>query len=1058
MHVGTAVAQKWPRTPEYVERGTTQTPRVHVRDTTHHATPPPASRTNFKPSPSRSGQIYILDDDDQGDGKDGDGCLSDEFPDLNELMGLDKPHSTRKIKTPASTVRGELPETKRDHNCPGQNQRKRQLSVVGDSEDSEDEDEDALSPTGDIFSASAANSSEPTPIPLRAPGSFSVDMSVSHSIPASLGKEIVPEEAHSAAVRKPTSLSSTKDNMSPTDGHGEGSSMVSHDYNHLTHLIRDSQPLSDLQRLVQKRIDTNQREFEQALRVSIPREKREVIKQQKEDLLKQLEAVECLAGFATDYSSMAGRREGLLQKISESYKAGLPTDDDENELDAIAEQLSNIEDGFVLKVAKFERQLPSIVKQLESLPTKRVVSIPSTHPSAVQTGRTRNEDVAAAFPSSQVIRQTQLSTVQGGLDKAHESATGLDLDDFVDLFSDFDDGSMAESGQVPKQRPQSFPGALEEHDYLGDDDPDILALADSFSPNPQRRPLAECSANITAKRSPPTKPEKRLTPTGTRSSFPPALMCHAWSPDVKKVLKDRFRMDTFRHNQLEAINATLSGKDAFILMPTGGGKSLCYQLPAVVKSGRTHGVTIVVSPLISLMQDQVDHLKALRIHAVAFSGEASKEYKDSIMAMFEERCPENFVELLYVTPEMVNLNPRFRRGMETLHEKKKLARIVIDEAHCVSQWGHDFRPDYKELGRVRQQFPGVPLMALTATATENVIVDIKHSLGMKNCQVFTQSFNRPNLYYEVRHKKGKVSAIADIAALIGDKHRNQCGIVYTVSRKNAEDVAGALRKHGIKASHYHASIPPQEKVATQQRWQKGQIQVVVATIAFGMGIDKPDVRFVMHHGLPKSLEGYYQETGRAGRDGKPSDCYLFFSHADARILRQLISRGDGGREQKDRQQAMLNRVVAFCENRSDCRRVEVLRYFGEEFQKRDCKKSCDNCRSGAVFEQRDFTEIATAAIDVVDAQERLTVNQCAEILMGRRYPDHENHLSDQYFGVAGDLKKYEVERIIDRLTVEGALGELNKINNKAGFAMSYLTVRCPLLWSPLACLAAPEWH
>lgn len=597
--------------------------------------------------------------------------------------------------------------------------------------------------------------------------------------------------------------------------------------------------------------------------------------------------------------------------------------------------------------------------------------------------------------------------------------------------------STAKSRRSPRKQ-VAPPREEYESDYS--DGIDILELAHDIEKHssakaaplkPTRPVLSETSGNLGAcKEKSSTRKKRSATtapPSPRRKKFP-------WYKDVKRALKDRFRMNGFRHNQLAAINATLAGKDAFILMPTGGGKSLCYQLPAVVTSGETSGITVVVSPLLSLMQDQVEHLRAINIAATTFNGETPAAAKKEIMNVLKQPHPELYFQLLYVTPEMINKSTAFRDGLACLYRNKKLARLVIDEAHCVSQWGHDFRPDYKELGSFRESFPEVPLMALTATATQNVIMDVKHNLGIDKCEQYTQSFNRPNLYYEVRRKEKDNTTT--IAGLINSKYPGKTGIVYTLSRKNAETIAKKLREQGIAAHHYHANVDPDEKGRIQRDWQKGKIKVVVATIAFGMGIDKPDVRYVIHQSVPKSLEGYYQETGRAGRDGEASECYLYFGFGDVTQLRKMIADGEGSDAQKERQRTMLDKVAKFCDNQSECRRVEILRYFGETFTKAQCKATCDNCMSGDQFEQKDFTKYALAVIAIVRSANKITLAQCTDYLVGKKKrSDYEE--VEQYHGMAKQLPKHEIHRVIDRLLAEEALREENIFNPKSKMAVQY---------------------
>ena len=589
----------------------------------------------------------------------------------------------------------------------------------------------------------------------------------------------------------------------------------------------------------------------------------------------------------------------------------------------------------------------------------------------------------------------------------------------------------------------------DEDDYgQDDDDEDMLEVAEELENRNTRPPVqhgneprnvfAETSGNAVWPEAP--KPHVAFSHAPPQ----PSQMHHPWSRDVKAALKDRFHLRGFRPNQLEAINATLAGKDAFVLMPTGGGKSLCYQLPSIVNSGKTQGVTVVISPLLSLMQDQVDHLQKLKIQALLINSEVTLEHRRLVMGCLKDPQPQKFCQLLYITPEMINKSQAMVSAFRDLHLRRKLARIVIDEAHCVSQWGHDFRPDYKLLGEVRQQFRGVPVIALTATATENVKVDVIHNLGIQKCEVFTQSFNRPNLNYEVRSKGKAKDVLECMATTIHTSYKSQSGIIYCLSKKNCEDIAEKLRKeYSIMAHHYHAGMEPEEKKQVQKQWQAGKYHVIVATIAFGMGIDKPDVRFVIHHTIPKSLEGYYQETGRAGRDGKRSGCYLYYGYHDTSALKRMIDEGEGSLDQKERQRQMLRNVIQFCENRSDCRRVQVLNYFNESFRREDCSGSCDNCNSNSIFETQDFSEYATAALDLVKKIEKdsVTLLHCVDVFRGSKTKKITDLRHDRFqeHGVGSDIERGNVERLFYRLLSEDALTEVNVVN-KAGFAQQYIHV------------------
>ncbi|OAQ27529.1 ATP-dependent DNA helicase [Linnemannia elongata AG-77] len=451
----------------------------------------------------------------------------------------------------------------------------------------------------------------------------------------------------------------------------------------------------------------------------------------------------------------------------------------------------------------------------------------------------------------------------------------------------------------------------------------------------------------------------------SQSSAQKDTTVYPWTGRVNAALRDIFRLKEFRPNQLAAINATLAKKDVFVLMPTGGGKSLCYQLPATVGSGTANdqtGVTVVISPLLSLMHDQAMHLVNKGVPTVILHGDLDAAMRRFVFDQLE--AESIMTKLVYMTPEMLSKSGQAQSALQKLHRRNLLARFVIDEAHCLSQWGHDFRPDYKLLSQLKFNYPGVPLMALTATANAKVQQDILTNLGMHNCLVLKQSFNRRNLYYEVRPKTPMV--YADIHAFITASFPGECGIIYCTSKRSCEEMADKLRNEfRLSAQHYHAGLDKSDRIAIQKSWQEGGTKIIVATVAFGMGIDKANVRYVIHHSLPQSLEGYYQETGRAGRDGLNAQCILFYTYKDRKIIEFMIDKGDGNREQKQRQKDNLQQMIMYCENKTDCRRQQVLSYFDEVFSPASCANTCDNCRRGQKFDVKNVSTEAKAMVGYV---------------------------------------------------------------------------------------------
>ena len=429
------------------------------------------------------------------------------------------------------------------------------------------------------------------------------------------------------------------------------------------------------------------------------------------------------------------------------------------------------------------------------------------------------------------------------------------------------------------------------------------------------------------------------------------------------LLKSHFGYEAFRPLQAEIIDNVLAGRDGLVLMPTGGGKSLCYQLPALM----FEGVTLVVSPLIALMKDQVDALSANGVAAGFVNSSMSAPEAERAL----ERARRGEVKLLYAAPERLAL-PGFRRFLHSVN----LSLIAIDEAHCISEWGHEFRPDYRNLRQLRAEFPAVPVIALTASATERVRDDIVEQLGMRQGRVFASGFNRPNLTYSVRPKEG---AWEELTALL-EARRGQSAIVYCFSRQETEDLAERLNAAGFRALPYHAGLEAETRRRAQEAFVRDRTPIVVATIAFGLGIDKPDVRLVVHYSLPKSLEGYYQETGRAGRDGLPSECVLFYAYADKRRQDYFISRIEDAAEQRSARQR-LAAMVEFA-RLTTCRRRFLLAYFGERGTEEHCG-ACDACL--AQREEFDATEIAQKALSaVIRTGERFGARYVVDVLVGSR--------------------------------------------------------------------------
>jgi ATP-dependent DNA helicase RecQ len=516
---------------------------------------------------------------------------------------------------------------------------------------------------------------------------------------------------------------------------------------------------------------------------------------------------------------------------------------------------------------------------------------------------------------------------------------------------------------------------------------------------------------------------------------------------MNRILREVFGYDAFRGPQEAIVSHVIAGGDALVLMPTGGGKSLCFQIPAIARSLAGYGVAVVVSPLIALMHDQVGALHEAGVAAEFLN--SSQSFEEA--AAIEQRLLRGEITLLYAAPERIT-SPRFLALMDSLYARGKLSLFAIDEAHCVSQWGHDFRPEYQLLSVLHERYPTVPRMALTATADSLTRADIVHGLRLEDARQFVSSFDRPNIHYKIVEK---TDAVSQLLRFISDEHEGDCGIVYCQSRKRVEEVAQRLNKEGLRAMPYHAGLAADVRLANQDKFLRADSDqggwIMVATIAFGMGIDKPDVRFVAHLDMPKNIEGYYQETGRAGRDGLPSNAWMAYGLQDVVNQRRMIDESSGSDEFKRVMRGKLDALLSLAEA-TDCRRVRLLAYFDEVYEPSaprtgGCPEgaggkaaiapegqslrltcaNCDNCLSPPdIWDATDTARKLLSTIYRVEQQSRLHfgAGHLMDIVRGKTTDrtTQYGHERISTFGLCADISELQLRAVLRQLIATDALG------------------------------------